>query len=238
MTALLDRGFTFIDAGRLLDHLDTGAPLGPRDVLLTFDDGYQSLLEYAAPILAGLGLPAVVCVVTSQLGGHNKWDVGSGATKLPLLDAGQLRYLSRAGWEIASHTHSHAHLTSLRAPALREELGRPRSALAGLGLPAPRLLAYPHGEQDLRVRGYARRAGYRAAFALRSAAQPESPTGRYALPRVEVRNGMDADRLCHLLTRPAPAPPELGREFKAMIRLAMDGVPRQRRAAADQGVNR
>jgi peptidoglycan/xylan/chitin deacetylase (PgdA/CDA1 family) len=40
--------------------LSGGAPLPPRPVLITFDDGYRSVGTIGAPILAAYGLPAVV----------------------------------------------------------------------------------------------------------------------------------------------------------------------------------
>ena len=234
MTTLVDRGFTFVDTERFLGHVETGAPLPERSLLLTFDDGYRSLLDSAAPVLAKLGIPAVVCVVTGQLGGHNAWDAASGATALPLLTAAQLKTLGEAGWEIAAHTHTHAHLTSLSGARLREELTRPRDTLAALGLRPPRVLAYPHGEHDFRVRAHARRAGYRAALALRGPERSGPATTRFALPRVEVFADTTAERLCDLLTNPElPAAPELSRELKAAVRLALDGVPRQRHAPHD-----
>lgn len=41
-----------------------GPPLPPRPVLLTFDDGYRSVLELALPILTQYRIPAVVCAVS------------------------------------------------------------------------------------------------------------------------------------------------------------------------------
>jgi peptidoglycan/xylan/chitin deacetylase (PgdA/CDA1 family) len=40
------------------------APLPPRPVLITFDDGYRSVLTIGAPVLQALGLPAVAFVCT------------------------------------------------------------------------------------------------------------------------------------------------------------------------------
>jgi peptidoglycan/xylan/chitin deacetylase (PgdA/CDA1 family) len=45
-----------------LDELERGAP--PGSVAITFDDGYRSVLEHAAPLLRERGLPAVVYLVT------------------------------------------------------------------------------------------------------------------------------------------------------------------------------
>ena len=46
---------------------DGGPPLPRRPVLLTFDDGYRSVLTEAAPILAAYALPAVIFVCTSPM---------------------------------------------------------------------------------------------------------------------------------------------------------------------------
>jgi len=43
------------------------APLPPRPVLITFDDGYRSVARLAAPILAAHDLPAVVFVCTGPM---------------------------------------------------------------------------------------------------------------------------------------------------------------------------
>ena len=44
-----------------------GPPLPKRPVLVTFDDGYRTVLTEAAPILAAHGLPAVVFVCTAPM---------------------------------------------------------------------------------------------------------------------------------------------------------------------------
>ena len=43
------------------------SPLPPRPVLITFDDGYQSVARLAAPILAAYDLPAVVFVCSEPI---------------------------------------------------------------------------------------------------------------------------------------------------------------------------
>lgn len=227
--ALRANGYTFINTDQLVASLDGGAPLADRSVLLTFDDGYESLLWHAAPVLAKYGIPAVVCMVTSQLSGDNAWEGERRGAALPLLDADQLHALSRAGWEVAAHSHRHAHLTTLRAADLEVEMSLPRAELAATGLPEPRLVAYPYGEHDLRVRRSARAAGYCAGLAMQRVGRG-SAVDRFALPRLEVHSDTDADRLLALLAEPeAPARPKLGlAQAAVVVRLALDGLDRPR----------
>ncbi|HET6478688.1 MAG TPA: polysaccharide deacetylase family protein [Actinoplanes sp.] len=202
ISALLAAGHTFLTADDLLEHLD-GRPLAAGSVLLTFDDAYASFYEHALPVLRRHGITGVVCAVTSQLGGHNAWDAGTGATRLPLLDAGHLRELHAAGWEIAAHTHRHEHLTRLPVRAARAELETCARAIAGLGLPGPRLLAYPYGEHNHTVRALAARAGFRAAFGLTTRDAWPVPQSRYALARIEVQRTTSPAALLRRIAGPA-----------------------------------
>ena len=201
LTAVREAGYTFVTAADLLEHLD-GRPLPPRSVLLTFDDAYESLLTAAAPVLARFGARGVVFVVTDQIGGHNAWDARTGTVVLPLLTAAQLGTLRDAGWEIASHSARHAHLTAAARAGMRADLRRSREVLDRLGLGTPRLLAYPYGEHDRRLRAEARRAGFAAALALTTARGTPRPGARYALPRIEVHRDTTPLALLGLLADP------------------------------------
>src|SRR2546428_9004855 len=46
-----------------------------RTFLLTFDDGYASLVEHAYPVLADLGFTATTFLITEYVGKTNTWDV-------------------------------------------------------------------------------------------------------------------------------------------------------------------
>ncbi len=50
--------------------LNGGPPLGDRPVLITFDDGYRSVLTLACPILERHGIPAVAFVCSDPAEGH------------------------------------------------------------------------------------------------------------------------------------------------------------------------
>lgn len=50
-----------------LDAVEQGAPLPPRPVLVTFDDGYRSVFTLARPVLEEFGIPAVAFVCSDPV---------------------------------------------------------------------------------------------------------------------------------------------------------------------------
>ncbi|PYE54985.1 polysaccharide deacetylase family protein [Deinococcus yavapaiensis] len=117
---------------------------------ITFDDGYVDVYDVAFPVLRELGVKATFFVITDKVGhpGYVSWT--------------QLRELQAAGWEIGSHTRSHAALPDLTPDSLERELGGSRDELARRGFDAA-CVAYPFGLHDARVREVAARF-YSCAF--------------------------------------------------------------------------
>ncbi|HEY7018488.1 MAG TPA: polysaccharide deacetylase family protein [Gaiellaceae bacterium] len=162
------RGATFTEA--------VLAPPHRKTLAVTFDDGVRSVLDRAAPVLDELGLPATVFVPTELVGsaepmswpGVERWVGGPHERELVPLGWDELRGLRERGWEIGSHTRSHARLITLEDAALTEELEGSRARLeAELGAPC-RSLAYPFGEANAHVVEAGAAAGYEAACGLPS----------------------------------------------------------------------
>ena len=61
--ALRDAGYTSISFEELYDYAANNAPLPERRVIITFDDGYMSVYDYAFPILEKYGMKATVSIV-------------------------------------------------------------------------------------------------------------------------------------------------------------------------------
>jgi peptidoglycan/xylan/chitin deacetylase (PgdA/CDA1 family) len=181
---LVERGYrsaTFHDAV-------TFSP-SPRTLVVTFDDAYVSVLELAYPILSSLGLPATVFVVTDfaegtrplEWPGIDHWRGGPHEHELRGLAWPQLAHLAESGWEVGSHTRTHARLTQLSDEALARELRESREA-SERSLRRPcRSLAYPYGDYDRRVMAAAADAGYEVA-AIEDVARPAA----LAWPRVGI----------------------------------------------------
>ncbi|MBQ4086712.1 MAG: polysaccharide deacetylase family protein [Clostridia bacterium] len=65
LSYLKETGYTAIGTKELLAYQEKGEPLPEKPVMLTFDDGYLSYMEYAVPLLEQYGMKAVVSVVGS-----------------------------------------------------------------------------------------------------------------------------------------------------------------------------
>lgn len=179
---LLARGHKPVDAHGVLHNQ-------PGTLHVTFDDAYRSVAG-VVELLEELAVAATlfVCSALAEHGDHFR--VPELRERLPVDDHelltmswSHLGELAERGMEIGSHTVSHRSLPELGQDELYAELTDSRAEIeARLGRPC-RLLAYPYGHHDARVRAAARAAGYVAAYTL------EPPRGiphPYALPRVGV----------------------------------------------------
>jgi peptidoglycan/xylan/chitin deacetylase (PgdA/CDA1 family) len=155
-------------------HAAVSAPPASKTLAVTFDDGFHSVAEHGFDVLARLGIPATIFVVTDFVDtrrnmtwpGIEQWQGDDAADELLPVSWDDLRRLAAGGWEVGSHTCSHALLPrcddyalarELRASRVRceDELGRPCASLA-----------YPYGAADRRVADAAAAAGYEAACTL------------------------------------------------------------------------
>jgi peptidoglycan/xylan/chitin deacetylase (PgdA/CDA1 family) len=160
------RGVTFSDGV-------AARPSSPT-VAITFDDAFSSVLQYAAPLMASLGLPGTVFVVADfadsgrslEWDGIDQWVGGDHDGELRGMSWPELRQLEEVGWEIGSHTLTHPHLTTLNDDALSRELRDSRTACKRALGHAVTSIAYPYGDVDARVVKAAADAGYTAGAAL------------------------------------------------------------------------
>ncbi len=145
LRTLLDHGYSVIDAGAFLNGLEDPASLPNRAALLTFDDGYASMLNVAEPWLAQSGLPAVLFVPTNYVGGSNRFDRGTEPEEA-MCTWDQLRELQHRGISIQSHGVSHRAFSELTEAERTAELRDSKSHLEE-ALDAPvEVFAYPYGD--------------------------------------------------------------------------------------------
>lgn len=197
---LRDLGCGVIDAGLLVRHLRGEEALPERPVLITFDDGYRSILTVALPRLQEMGYPAVQFVSTAYIGGTNEFDDGV-EPREEICSWEELHALSEGGVSIQSHAVSHAAFSALTRPERETELSSSKATLEeGLGM-AVDLFAYPYGDcgGDVEDAGtLVRASGYSAAFLYGNDAR-SSPRDALRLPRIAM--GPDTDLRSELARR-------------------------------------
>jgi peptidoglycan/xylan/chitin deacetylase (PgdA/CDA1 family) len=181
--ALRRAGYRAVTLGRAWDAWTGGPPLPPLPVVLSFDDGYADQVSDALPVLRRVRWPGVLNLALDFL-------PGMGGTAA-------VRRLLAAGWEIDSHSITHADLTTLAPGRLRTELAGSRARIRSLfGVPAS-FFAYPSGRVDAAVVAAVRRAGYLAATTTRMGYA--TPRDRFRLARVQVSRGLSATDLLRRL---------------------------------------
>jgi peptidoglycan/xylan/chitin deacetylase (PgdA/CDA1 family) len=142
-----------------------------QNVVITFDDGCETDLLAAAPILRQAGFNATFFVTCGRLG------------TLGYLSPGQLKELSGQGFEIGCHSMTHPYLTDLDESALRHEIFDAKSQLEEIiGRPVDHF-SCPGGRCDRRAVALVRAAGYRSLATSRVHAN-SGKTDAFALGRV------------------------------------------------------
>jgi peptidoglycan/xylan/chitin deacetylase (PgdA/CDA1 family) len=137
-----------------------------KSVLITFDDGYASLAEYAFPFLVRYGFGAAVFVVTARLGATNTWDEACGYESHRLLTREQVVHWAASGIDFGTHGRTHADLTTLTVAECEREVAGSKDELGNLLGYEPRAFAYPYGGFNSQVVANVRDS-FVVAFSLR-----------------------------------------------------------------------
>lgn len=171
MAQLRELGYTVVGLEAVLAFYDSGAPLQPRSVLITFDDGYRDNLENALPVLREHGYPAVMFVPIGYLDDtrplpHEKRLASRGLVN-PTLEWEELAELETGGVRVESHGISHRPLSDLKIDEAAREITLSKLRLEeGLGRPVE-AFAYAKGAvahyESVHV-SLLRQAGYEVAF--------------------------------------------------------------------------
>jgi peptidoglycan/xylan/chitin deacetylase (PgdA/CDA1 family) len=172
------------------------APLPDGAVLVTIDDGDESLARVALPILVRHAIPAAAFVPAGEIG----VPASQTGTAEPRLGWDALARVADAGVAVGSHSWTHRSLARLDVEERLDALVRSRAHLTCRLGRAVTAFAYPFGtvaDCGADVVACVRAAGYTCAFtACHGALEPQADP--FALPRVKVEGG-DDDRLFRAL---------------------------------------
>lgn len=167
---LKSHGYHFIPLSRYVDYRMGKAPAPPpRSVVVTMDDGSESVYAHALPLIERYRIPVTLFIYPSAISNARyamTWN--------------QLRKLKATGlFDIESHTYWHPNFEKdkrrLTPPQYDKDVAfqllHSKAVLdKKLGIHVT-MLAWPYGIYDRQLMQMAKAAGYKAAFAL---------TGRHA----------------------------------------------------------
>jgi peptidoglycan/xylan/chitin deacetylase (PgdA/CDA1 family) len=178
MDDLAARGFDAVTLDELAAAWRGRAPMPANPIVITFDDGLRSQYAEAMPKFEELGWAGVLNL------------------KIEALDQGEMtdemvEEMIAAGWEIGSHTVSHANVSKLGGAELEAEVAGSRDTLRERFDVPVRFFCYPAGAFDRRAVAAVRDAGYTGATTTKPGlAFADHP---YTLDRIRV-DGSDGRR--------------------------------------------
>lgn len=168
---LRDNGYVSITPRDLVANLDTGAPLPPKPVILSIDDGWTSSLIFR-DLLAAYGFRGTYFLPNyAELSPETIWA------------------LNQDG-EVCGHSVSHQFLDQLSYEAQMYEVGANKAWLDSIIGTSTTCFAYPFGAYNAWTTEIVANAGYRIAFDAWHGVQYFDPwMDRWHIKRIEV-NGL------------------------------------------------
>jgi peptidoglycan/xylan/chitin deacetylase (PgdA/CDA1 family) len=171
-----------LSVGEALDKANYDRP----GVVITFDDGCETDLLIAAPLLLAAGLGATFYVVAGFIGRRG------------YLSEGQLRQLCGLGFELGCHSMTHAYLSDLSHDHLRVEVEEAKDRLEQIAGTRVDHFSCPGGRWNRRLARMAQEAGYLSVATSRIGANSPSANS-FNLARIAMMRDIspaEFDRIC------------------------------------------
>jgi peptidoglycan/xylan/chitin deacetylase (PgdA/CDA1 family) len=185
MAALDAWGYSAITATELIEAITDGGPLPPRPVVITFDDGHLSVYENAFPVMQSYAYPGVTYIVARWLKAEDFTGVE------------ELTEMMEAGWEVGSHSMTHADIVKDTSLTNYEVLESKKTLEKDLDT-SIHTFAYPFGGFTKLIGDRVRRYGYLGGMGLGKGWTHSKGTLFY-LKRIEVQGSYDMETFASLL---------------------------------------
>jgi len=178
--AMAESGYEIIRPNMLFEKL--GDNLETRGILVSIDDGHDSVANVACEILAHYNISPILSIVPGLVGSRH------------YLPWSSLRELSEQGFAVESHSMNHRNLTRLGDAELITDLESARKAIEdNVGTPVS-LLTVPMGRINRKVVRAARTAGYRGIMTSFTGVNRRLEDA-WSLKRFQVKSDAPGDNL-------------------------------------------
>jgi peptidoglycan/xylan/chitin deacetylase (PgdA/CDA1 family) len=166
---LKENGYRVITMGELVEFLRYRRAIPKKSVIITIDDGYSSAYHIAYPILKQYGFTATLFVYADYVGLSES-----------SIDWDQLREMKANGFEVGSHTLSHADLTKKKddetdqayLERIRKELVASKQIIDQEIQQNTMFLAYPYGRYNETILKLSDQAGYKIGVTAKRGGNP------------------------------------------------------------------
>ena len=143
-------------------------------LVVTFDDGYETDLTLALPILSRLGIPATFFVATGHIGSPGM-----------LTETMAAELVARPLFRIGGHGESHRFLSDMPEAECRWELARSLDRVREISGQKSAAMSAPGGRTSHRVADLARQAGFSALATSRPGLYRER-ADPFSIPRLPI----------------------------------------------------
>jgi peptidoglycan/xylan/chitin deacetylase (PgdA/CDA1 family) len=189
MDALSAAGWQTITMGQLGDDLRLGLKPPPKTFVITFDDGYEDVYQYAYPVLSRHGFVATFFVIAGKIG--QSWQ----------LSPAHMRELVAAGNEIGNHSMSHTDMRVMTPERLIVETYGASAVIAHHVGIWPKSFAYPMGLTYPPASAAAAATPGILTAVIQGGSKGETWANRLEIPRIRVGPGTYPSDLVDRLSR-------------------------------------
>lgn len=150
---LTSHGYTTLKANDLVNALRSKTQLPSKSILITFDDGYKDIYDYAYPIFQKYGVKANLMIPSGLVGGAD------------YLSWGQIEEMGRSGLiYYTDHTWSHYAVNNGSLDKIKYEIETSRQLLEQHSGQKIDIFTYPYGSSGSKAMQVLQEDGFQAAF--------------------------------------------------------------------------
>jgi len=180
--------FTHSSLDDVVEKLKNNEKFPRKQIVLSFDDGFDDLYEQVFPLLTQNHIPAIIYLVTDRT--ENNWKSRKALRPLKLLSPERICEMSRHGIMFGSHTRTHENLTQCTDDQLLNEVVNSKKIIEDmLGLEVKHF-CYPYGSVNQHVAETVKQAGYKTACTTKKGSVYLN-SNPFMLPRLTIGKRMN-----------------------------------------------